>query len=81
MRESIKSGLVAFALSMSLALSAAASTGDAPASAPVDWRHAFWTGFIAVGLWVLAFLLGRLWIRAKSARGKEPTNKGEEAPD
>jgi hypothetical protein len=57
---------------MSLAQSAAAtSTGDAPAAAPTDWGHAFRTGFIAAGLWIVAYLLGRLWIRVNAARAKE----------
>ena len=82
MRGAIKPWVVGFALSMSLALAAeAASTGDASAHAPADWRHALWTGLIAAGLWIVAFLLGRLWISAKSARAKNPTNKGEETPD
>jgi hypothetical protein len=72
MRDPIKSGLIALALLMSLAQSAAAtSTGDAPAAAPTDWGHAFRTGFIAAGLWIVAYLLGRLWIRVNAARAKE----------
>ena len=72
MRESIRPGLLAFAISMSLAQSAAAaSTGDTKVAAPTDWGHAFRTGLIAAGLWIVAYLLGRLWIRVNAARAKE----------
>jgi hypothetical protein len=73
----MKPGLAAFALSMGLPLSAAA--GEAPAPAPVDWHHALWMGSVAAGLWVIAFLLGRLWISVKSARAdKAGANKPDE---
>jgi hypothetical protein len=79
MKESIIPGVLAFALSMSLALSAAAaSTGDTPPSTPTDWGHAFRTGLIAAGLWIVAYLLGQLWLRAKAARAKEPDEKKKE---
>jgi hypothetical protein len=78
MRGSMKPGLAAFALSMGLPLSAAA-TGEAPAPAPVDWHHALWMGFVAAGLWVIAFLFGRLWISVKSARAdKADANRPDE---
>jgi peptidoglycan/LPS O-acetylase OafA/YrhL len=73
MRYPIKPGLTALAWALSLANSAAAtSSGDASAPAPIDWGHAFRTGLIAVGLWFIASLIGRLWIRAKNARAKRP---------
>ena len=81
MRESIRPGLLAFALSMSLALSAAAaSTGDTPPSTPTDWGHAFRTGLIAAGLWIVAYLLGQLWLRAKAARARESDELKKKEP-
>jgi hypothetical protein len=73
MRDPIKPGFAILALSMSLALSTAAgSPGNAPTPSSVDLGHAFRTGLIAAGLWIIAYLIGRLWIRAKEARAKRP---------
>jgi hypothetical protein len=61
--QRIISAIVAFLLSLGLALPAAAE-----AATPIDWGHALKGGLIAAGLWIVANLLGHLWIRSRKAR-------------
>jgi uncharacterized membrane protein (DUF4010 family) len=73
MKDRIAQRLAAFALCVSCAQPAAAgSTGDVPASTPIDWGQAFRVSLIAAGLWIIANLIGRLWIRARNFRTKRP---------
>jgi hypothetical protein len=58
-------GLTTLLISLSFALPAAA---DVPTS--IDWGQALKGGAIAAGLWIVANLLGHLWIRSRKARDR-----------
>ena len=63
----IRSALGVLLLSLGWALPAAAETPTT-----IDWGTALKGGAIAAGLWIVANLLGHLWIRSRKRRENNP---------